>query len=116
MKTISKRLVLSLLSSPLLSPPLLHGVQTVELHLDQAVGNGSAPLTSRSRALAHATRHTTYIAGPLQSLAEWQLPSLQWVTGCCYSGVGICENCTNGYPRTTRHVLNHLHQIHVKII
>ena len=28
--------------------------------------------------------------------------------------VGICENCTNGYPRTTRHVPNHLHQIHVK--
>ena len=33
-----------------------------------------------------------------------------------YAFVGICENCINGYPRTTRHVPNHLHQIHVKII
>ena len=33
-----------------------------------------------------------------------------------YAFVGTCENCINGYPRTTRHVLNHLHQMHVNII
>ena len=50
------------------------------------------------------------------SLARCLVHCMSILIVSMHSIVGICENCTNGSPRTTRHVLNHLHQIHVKII
>ena len=53
----------------------------------------------------HPERITTRVSGALYVHANSE-----------YAFVGTCENCINGYPRTTRHVLTHVHQTHIKTI